>query len=440
MHEQTIRQKLSPGLQKFIVLMPVTLFPCIAILLWAVGIVGTRGSQAAKNYASLNPNLPNAINDKDSNWDKLKFYEKADTDSAKYKSLLNDDPYFNLITKRNDQTNSDTSSNSKDLLSANNRLKFKYDPEPNNMANQPDPNEEMVYEKLNKLNQVLEQQAKNKRNEQIQAVADDAQTISGDESVSIDEKRIKNIQELNTSGDPEMKQINGMLEKILDIQHPERVEEKIKKSNQPSEDESFNVYEDKGKKLISLLSKKQITQPITDTGSNENLNQQFYSLKSDENNPDLANTISAIIDESQTVTSGSTIKLRFLTDVIINGNIVKKEIPVYGKGEINGDRLLIQIKFIRQDSKIFPVKISVFDLDGMEGIYIPGSITRESAKENTERAIQALNVATLDPSVGAQAASAGIQAAKSLIGKKTKLIRVTIKPGYRLYLKRATGD
>ena len=75
------------------------------------------------------------------------------------------------------------------------------------------------------------------------------------------------------------------------------------------------------------------------------------------------------------------------------------------------------------------------DLDGIAGIYIPGAITRDVAKQSTDQAIQSIRLASLDPSVGAQAASAGIQAAKSLIGRKVKLVKVTVKAGYRVLLR-----
>jgi len=41
----------------------------------------------------------------------------------------------------------------------------------------------------------------------------------------------------------------------------------------------------------------------------------------------------------------------------------------------------------------------------------------------------------VDPSIGAQVASAGIEAAKSLVGKKVKLIKVTVKSGYKVLLR-----
>lgn len=81
------------------------------------------------------------------------------------------------------------------------------------------------------------------------------------------------------------------------------------------------------------------------------------------------------------------------------------------------------------------MQLSVYDMDGMDGIYIPGAITRDVAKQSADRAIQGIGLTTLDPSLGAQAASAGIEAARDLISKKVKLVKVTVKAGYQVLLR-----
>ena len=74
-------------------------------------------------------------------------------------------------------------------------------------------------------------------------------------------------------------------------------------------------------------------------------------------------------------------------------------------------------------------------MDGQEGIYIPGSISRTVAKESVNNAIGGMNATTIDPSFGTQAVSAGIEAAKALAGKKIKLIKMTVRAGYKVLLK-----
>jgi conjugative transposon TraM protein len=145
--------------------------------------------------------------------------------------------------------------------------------------------------------------------------------------------------------------------------------------------------------------------------------------------------VSASIPETQTLVNGSILKLCLTDDIYIGGVLVPKGSFVYGAVRLNGERLLVSIESIRQDNNILPVALSVYDLDGMAGIYIPGAVTRDVAKQSGDQTIQSIGLASLDPSLGAQAASAGIQAAKSLIGKKIKLVKVTVKAGYKLLLK-----
>lgn len=65
----------------------------------------------------------------------------------------------------------------------------------------------------------------------------------------------------------------------------------------------------------------------------------------------------------------------------------------------------------------------------------PGAITRDVAKQSADRAAQQIDIATLNPSIGAQAANAGIEAAKTLFSRKVKLVKVTVKAGYQVLLR-----
>ncbi|MBA2563227.1 MAG: conjugative transposon protein TraM, partial [Chitinophagaceae bacterium] len=103
--------------------------------------------------------------------------------------------------------------------------------------------------------------------------------------------------------------------------------------------------------------------------------------------------------------------------------------------DLNGERLAIKINSIRYRNSLFPVELSVFDLDGLDGIYIPGAITRDVAKQSADRAAQQIDLTTINPSISAQAASAGIEAAKTLFSKKVKLVKVTVKAGYQVLLR-----
>jgi len=229
---------------------------------------------------------------------------------------------------------------------------------------------------------------------------------------------MQSIKEPAEGSDSEMTQINAMLEKVMDIQHPERLNEKYWQN--------------------SAIQKKGSVYAVT---ANNHNNTGFYSESNSidadtlTTNNQCFNAIEAIVHETQTLVNGGTVKLRLLGDVTINGNLVPKDNFIYGTASLAGERLIVTINSVRYQNGLLPVALSVYDMDGQAGIYIPGAVTRDVAKQSTDNALQSVALNSLDPSIGAQAATAGIETAKNLISKKVKLIRVTVKAGYHVLLK-----
>jgi conjugative transposon TraM protein len=163
----------------------------------------------------------------------------------------------------------------------------------------------------------------------------------------------------------------------------------------------------------------------------------FYGLDDDDNKmqSQKQNSIEASIPESQTLVSGATVKLRLLNDIFVNGIKIPKDEFVYGTASLSNERLKIIINSVRYQNNILPVSLAVYDMDGMAGIYIPGSINRDVSKQSADDAISTLGLSNVDESVGAQATVAGIQAVKTLASKKLRLVRVNLPSGYRVLLK-----
>ena len=81
------------------------------------------------------------------------------------------------------------------------------------------------------------------------------------------------------------------------------------------------------------------------------------------------------------------------------------------------------------------VALQAYDLDGVAGIRIPGAIICDASKESADQAINSVGSVSMDPSLGAQAANAGVQFARSLATKKVRLIQVAVPAGYQVLLK-----
>lgn len=428
--------------RKFFTMLPLLVFPFMTFLLWSIGLIGSTETKAQTTFQKgFNMNLPEPISKKDSTWNKLRFYEQADKDSARYRSLLKNDPYYNVGALGKPTFRDDSTLKTKATLGLDAKIGLAYDPYPKELQRGKDPNEEKVYRKLSQLSAAM-----NKDDQRVKDIADknllpDKYLVDANVSVNtadVDrlENMMKTMQGNDNATNPEMDQINGMLEKILDIQHPDRIKEKLQVQSEKHKGQVFAVTAKADDNNISLLQSKQ---HITDTGTLKQplrFQNAFYSLDNDEGEDKTSPAAAAaFIPETQILVNGATVRLQLVGDIYINGLHIPKDQFVYGLASLNGERLAIHITSIRSQNAILPVDLSVYDLDGMEGIFVPGAITRDVTKQSSDQAIQSMSLATLDPSLGAQAASAGIQAAKSLIGKKIKLLKVTVKSGYQVLLR-----
>src|SRR5690242_446580 len=83
--------------RKFLLVLPVLVIPFLLLLVWTLGLVGdVKAENTSTKQQGFNLQLPDAAPAKDSNWNKLKYYEQADRDSAKLRSMLKSDPYRKL--------------------------------------------------------------------------------------------------------------------------------------------------------------------------------------------------------------------------------------------------------------------------------------------------------------------------------------------------------
>ncbi|MES2648071.1 MAG: conjugative transposon protein TraM [Bacteroidota bacterium] len=419
---------------KFLLAMPLIILPFLALLLWSVGLIGTTRNEKPKLSKGLNFNLPGAITNNDSSWSKLRYYEEADKDSAKFRSWLNNDPYYSLYNEDNENIRNDSLYDLRSNGYDHTRMRFQYDPSPTQLQMDKDLNEQKVYHQIAKLNVAMNSSKTNKGNEKNKTSGIDGRnhtSLTSNNELDQLQNMMHNMQ-TSDSSDPELQQINGLLEKILDVQHPERIRQKTSVSEASDSVPNFLVSNNENGNISLLISEKNTSTLNNSLGEKIKMN-SFYSLEENPTSAPVQNTITAIIDETQTFSSGSIVKIRIPDDLIINGYTIPKNKYVFGSVNLEGERLNINIKSIRHQSTILPVNLSAYDLDGLEGIFIPGVITKDITSESTDRLAQSMRV-SLDPSLSAQAASAGLQAAKSLISKKAKLIRVTIRSGYRLLL------
>ena len=124
------------------------------------------------------------------------------------------------------------------------------------------------------------------------------------------------------------------------------------------------------------------------TKSNEPTNEfnTVYARKND-------SFIMAIIDENVTGYAGSRIRIRLLEDIRAGQTLVKKGTYLYAL--INGfaqQRVTLTIPSIMYGTQVLPVKLDVYDQDGMSGLFVPQSAFRDFTKDLSGNSMQGVNI------------------------------------------------
>nr|WP_270244756.1 conjugative transposon protein TraM [Phocaeicola coprocola] len=151
------------------------------------------------------------------------------------------------------------------------------------------------------------------------------------------------------------------------------------------------------------------------------------------------NTIAACVQGDQTVTDGQTVRLRLLEPMRVSGRTIPRNTTIVGTARLQGERLEIGIGSLEHQGNIIPVELAVYDSDGQAGIFVPGSMETDAAKEigaNMGSSLgSSINIST---DAGAQLASdlgkGVIQGVSQYISKRMRTVRVHLKSGYRVLL------
>ena len=154
---------------------------------------------------------------------------------------------------------------------------------------------------------------------------------------------------------------------------------------------------------------------------------------------EIKNTINACIHDDQTVLDGQSVRLRLL-ETMNAGNIqIPRNSVITGMGKIQGERLGITIVSLEYEGAIIPVQISIYDTDGQQGIFIPGSMEMNAAKEiAANMGTSAGTSISLTSDAGEQfVADMGrslVQGTSQFFSKKMREVKVTLKAGYKVFL------
>jgi len=155
------------------------------------------------------------------------------------------------------------------------------------------------------------------------------------------------------------------------------------------------------------------------------------------------NLIKAIIDENVKAVDGSRVRLRLLDDIEINEVVVPKGTYIYAQmSGFGSQRVKGSVKSILIHDELIKVNLSIYDTDGLEGLYVPSSSFRETSKDVASGAMSNTSSLTSTNTSGGnaltqwgnQAISNIVQKTSNAIGKSIKKNSAKLKYGTFVYL------
>jgi conjugative transposon TraM protein len=151
------------------------------------------------------------------------------------------------------------------------------------------------------------------------------------------------------------------------------------------------------------------------------------------------NTLPVVVDHTTTLREGNYVALRLLESAHIGELRIPRQSLLIAQAKLGGNRLHLLVKSLEIGGRIIPVKLTAYDLDGQEGIYIPGAEQVSALKEVGANIGGSVGTSftfasSAKDQIISEAARGVMQGASQLLQKKLRTLQVTLKGGYRLFL------
>ena len=263
------------------------------------------------------------------------------------------------------------------------------------------------------LQDMLEQQKRNMQRSQQNVVsrrqAQEDRRIRDNEELEALSKRMQIIQQA-TSGKPVLTEEEKQAARLKELEAKEqkRIQDSIALANAPvAVNKAGQAGED-----------------------------HFNTVVNNDENPSL---IRARVDEFVKVKNGSRIRIRLNEDIEIDGEVLKGSYLYATVDGFSAQRVKATVSSIKLGDKIKKVNLIVYDLDCMEGFYVPESSFRELAKDvgssamNMNMNINSTGEQNLE-SMAMQTLQQALSATTSALSNNIKQNKAKIKFNTEIYL------
>jgi conjugative transposon TraM protein len=226
--------------------------------------------------------------------------------------------------------------------------------------------------------------------------------------------------------------------------HAEAAAPSVIKSEDPMElFKKQMAYMDSVRKVSDPNYQKQLQEEKLKVASKK-IDDKTLSVVKASQAPDAFNTvmpqkeqqfITAVIDENVTGYADSRIRLRLLEPIMAGNVMIPKDTYLYALiSGFSGQRVALTIKTILYNGQLLPVKLAVYDQDGLDGLYVPNSQFRDFTKDASTNVMQGVDIESTSTSYLMSAADKLFESTSSAIASAIRKDKARIKYNSYIYL------
>ena len=192
------------------------------------------------------------------------------------------------------------------------------------------------------------------------------------------------------------------------------------------------------KNAVSALYREP-TDSVFWAGWNETRNRGFYTVGISQQTARPKNSIRAVVQQTQTITGQTDVRLRLLETAQTPVRTIPAGTLLSANAKFQSGRLQLKVSSIEVEGNIIPVDITIYDLDGQQGLYVPYSSEISALTEMASNMSQSSGTSIMMPrSAGQQLAgdlSRGIvQGVSGYFSRKIRTPKVILKAGHQVLL------
>ena len=212
----------------------------------------------------------------------------------------------------------------------------------------------------------------------------------------------------------------------------------VSKSSSSTQKEQFVAFTTTRKNTVSALYREPIDSIFLADWS-QNKSRHFYTAGASEQAVKPKNSIRACVQETQTIIGESGVSLRLLEAAQTPNRNIPKGTILTANAKLEGGRLQLKVTSIELEGNIIPVDITIFDLDGQQGLYVPYSpemnaLTEMAGNMSQQSGTSLMLTQSAGQQVAADLSRGVVQGISGYFSKKVKTPKVTLKAGHQLFL------